>query len=283
MYWSVPQRPSRLRAWFAAAFGAITLLAIAGCTSDLPRGELTHRLGDTEPVAAVSVATRMPIQGIDVSHYAGDVDWRAVRQAGISFAYLKTTEGGDHTDPKFAEYWRQAAAAGVYRGAYHFMYWCRPADEQALYFMVNVPNDPDALPPVLDLEWNHASKTCPGQHSDAKVLPMIGTLLDAMEARTGKRPIIYTDITFYRDVLQGSAFAGYPFWLRSTAALPQKAYPGQSLVFWQFTSTGRVPGIDGNVDRNAFNGSADDWARWLESVGVVRSSYAGIGGRWRAG
>ncbi len=267
-----------------ALLGMVTLLCgFAACTSDFPRGGFTTGLGDAEPVAAVDVAMRMPVQGIDVSRYAGDVDWPAVKAAGVSFAYLKTTEGGDHTDPMFAQYWQQAAAAGLYRGAYHFMYWCRPADEQALFFMVNVPNDPGQLPPVLDLEWNQASKTCPGEHSDAKVLPMIGTLLDAMEARTGKRPIIYTDVSFYRDVLRGSAFANYPLWLRSTAAHPKDSYPGQPYVLWQFTSTGRVPGISGDVDRNVFNGSADDWARWLMSIGVVRSGYADTGGVRPAG
>ena len=64
-------------------------------------------------------------------------------------------------DPKFLQNWNGAKNAGVVRGAYHFIYWCRPADEQALWFMLNVPHDPDALPPVLDVEWNSASKTCP--------------------------------------------------------------------------------------------------------------------------
>jgi len=176
----VAQRCPRPRVRLAAVLAAMSLVVVAGCTSDPPRGAVTTRLGDADPVAAVAVATRMPIQGIDVSRYTGDVDWQAVKRSGISFAYVKTTEGGDHTDPMFQQHWQQAAAAGVHRGAYHFMYWCRPADEQALFFMVNVPNDPDALPPVLDLEWNHASKTCPGRHPDGQVLPMIGTLLDAM-------------------------------------------------------------------------------------------------------
>jgi len=274
----------------------MSLLAIAGCSSTgpgtstrpnighMPRSVFAGPLGDAEPVAAVAAATRMSVQGIDVARYNGSIDWPAVKRAGISFAYIKTTEGGDHADPMFFQYWSEAKAAGIHRGAYHFMYWCRPADEQALFFMVNVPNDPDALPPVLDLEWNHSSKTCPGTHSEAKVVPMIRTLLDAMEARTGKRPIIYTDPAFYGEVLRDSEFAHYPFWLRSVAKPPHEAYLGQPFVFWQFTATGRVPGIDGDVDRNVFNGSADDWERWLQDVGVVSDDYAGVAGsRRRAG
>src|SRR5271168_387517 len=95
-----------------------------------------------------------PIHGIDVSKYQGDIDWNAVRASGVKFAWIKATEGGDRVDEKFAQNWAMAKAAGVPRGAYHFAYWCRPADEQAAWFITNVPNDPSALPPVLDVEWN---------------------------------------------------------------------------------------------------------------------------------
>ena len=56
--------------------------------------------------------------------------------------------GGDHVDPKFIEHWYAAKRANIPRGAYHFMYWCRPAEEQARWFRANVPQDPDALPTV---------------------------------------------------------------------------------------------------------------------------------------
>jgi lysozyme len=107
---------------------------------------------------------------------------------------------------------------------------------------------------------------------------MIRTLLAAMEARTGTRPIIYTDVTFYREIIRGSEFTAYPFWLRSTAALPGDLYPGQPFVYWQFSGTGRVPGISGNVDRNVFNGSADDWSLWLLRTGTVPGRYASAEG-----
>jgi lysozyme len=218
----------------------------------------------------------MPVQGIDVSRHQGDIDWAAVRRAGISFAYLKTTEGGDFADAKFLDNWHEAAAVGVRRGAYHFMYWCRRADQQALFFMVNVPNDPDALPPVLDLEWNPDSPSCGVELPPERALPMIRTLLSAMEARTGKRPIIYTDANFYRDVLAGGALKDYQFWLRSTRSPPEHVYPGQPWTFWQFTATGRVPGILGDVDRNVFNGTAEDWEGWLVRVGAAPAVVSAI-------
>jgi lysozyme len=225
-------------------------------------------LADAKPNAGVASAHAMPVQGVDVSSWQGDIDWQKAKGAGTAFAYIKATEGGDHLDAKFLENWYAAKRAGVARGAYHFLYWCRPANEQALWFMLNVPVDPDALPPVLDVEWNSHSATCPKRVSRQVALDTIKTMLDAMEAYTGKRPIIYTDPLFHRDVLEGE-LAGYQFWLRSVAAEPEQRYGNRSWVFWQFTTTGRVPGIEGKVDRNVFNGEGADWTR------VLRSLYAG--------
>ena len=147
----------------------------------------------------------MPVQGIDVSNWQGDIDWDKVRAAGTQFAFIKATEGGDYLDPKFARNWLAAKRVGIPRGAYHMVYWCRAAHEQALWFILNVPNDPDALPPVLDLEWNGHSRSCPKRIPTKLALEKIKIMLEVMESHTGKRPIIYTDVAFHREVLEGAA------------------------------------------------------------------------------
>jgi lysozyme len=131
-----------------------------------------------------------------------------------------------------------------------------------LWFILNVPNDPDALPPVLDLEWNGHSRGCPKRIPAKLALEKIKIMLDVMEAHTGKRPIIYTDVTFHREVLAGE-LPGYNFWLRSVAAEPQEIYRDRPWLFWQFTTTGYVPGIEKPVDRNVFNGTFGDWRQVL--------------------
>ena len=65
------------------------------------------------------------MHGTDVSKYQTSVAWRDAKASGISFAFIKATEGGDRVDDNFAEHWRSAKAAGVPRGAYHFYYFCR--------------------------------------------------------------------------------------------------------------------------------------------------------------
>jgi lysozyme len=89
-------------------------------------------------------------------------------------------------------------------------------------------------------------------------------MLEEMERYTGKRPIIYTDITFHKDVLEGE-LPDYPHWLRSTAAEPEQRFVNRKWMLWQFTSTGRVPGVQGDVDRNAFYGTPSDWASFLST------------------
>jgi lysozyme len=220
-------------------------------------------LSDKKVHDGVAEAHVMPVQGIDVSYWQGDIDWQKVGDAGVRFAYIKATEGGDRLDPKFIDNWHAAKKAGIARGAYHFMYWCRPAKEQALWFMLNVPEDDDSLPPVLDVEWNSHSKTCPQRIARDTAIAKIKIMLEAMEAYSGKRPIIYTDPKFHREVLEGE-FTNHHFWLRSVAAKPEAKYQDRNWVFWQFTTTGRVHGVAGSVDRNSFNGTRADWKRVLK-------------------
>ncbi|MDD7973397.1 GH25 family lysozyme [Roseinatronobacter alkalisoli] len=201
------------------------------------------------------------VHGIDVSRWQGDIDWLTVRKAGISFAFIKATEGGDHIDPAFKDNWQGAARAGIPRGAYHFYFFCRPAEEQARWFIQNVPRYSSDLPHVLDLEWNHQSRTCPYRPGPAVVQAEAAKFLDILTAYYGQRPVIYTTVDFYRETGIGN-LPGTEFWLRSVAGHPSTVYPGQRWAFWQYTSTGIVPGIRGPVDINTFAGSVNNWNRW---------------------
>ena len=109
------------------------------------------------------------VHGIDISRWQGDIDWNRVRGAGISFAFIKATEGGDHADPNFRRYWAQAAQARIPRGAYHFYYFCRTGAENAYWYIRNVPREAGSLPPVLDMEWTN-SRNCPRRPPAAEVL-----------------------------------------------------------------------------------------------------------------
>ncbi len=201
------------------------------------------------------------VHGVDVSRWQGNINWPKLRSQGANFAYIKATDGGDHLDPMFRKNWNGANEAGLKRGAYHFFYWCRTGAEQAEWFIRNVPKSANALPPVIDVEYNHQSR-CKKRPSRELVLKKMKTFMDRLEAHYGQRPIIYTAPDFYEDNLQGE-FANHPFWLRAVAAHPRKVYPDRKWVFWQYSGTGLSHGVRGEIDLNVFNGDPAQWNRWL--------------------
>ena len=217
-----------------------------------------------------------PIHGIDVSKFQGDIDWNAVANSGVKFAWIKATEGGDR-DARFQANWEGAKAAGIPHGAYHFVYWCRPPLEEIQIFEQNAPVEDDALPPVLDAEATPTSPTCRRHVTQDEAIADMQVMLQEMERHYGKRPIIYTTVDFYEANLSNGALMDYPIWVRSTKHHPAVKYGSRAWHFWQYQSDGRVPGIGGNVDKDAFYGTKEQWDAFLREPGVrpVQTGAAG--------
>ncbi len=241
--------------------GALAFLASLACAVE-PALAFYPKKGDSAPHHGVRDARRKVIQGIDVSRWQGDIDWAKVKDAGTRFAFIKATEGGDRIDDYFSEHWRRTKAAGIPRAAYHFYYFCRPAAEQARWFIQNVPREASAMPPVLDMEWNPHSPTCKLRPPPETVRSEMTIFLDIIERHYGKKPIIYTSIDFFDDN-NLVTYRGYPYWLRSVAGHPRQKYGSHPFTFWQYTGTGIVPGVTGDADINVFNGSDAAWRKWL--------------------
>jgi len=252
---------------FLTLFLALFLSACTGgpqTVLDVSLAVTNPQFGDHDPVEWESYRPEQyPVHGIDVSKWQGNIDWRKAKRGGVAFAFIKATEGGDHLDSKFRENWDGAGQAGVPRGAYHFFYFCRPAAEQARWFMRNVPKDPKSLPPVLDMEWNGKSE-CKYRPRPEKIRREMRTFLNMMQRHYGKKPLVYTTVDFYADNNLGS-MRDVEFWLRSVAAHPTEVYPGQRWSFWQYTGTGKIPGINGKTDINVFAGNPSSWRQWVEA------------------
>ncbi len=222
---------------------------------------IAPQFDDTSPHEAVGrLPMRFPVHGVDLSRFQQGIDWNRARGSGVNFAFVKATEGGDGYDPLFPSHWTKAAAVGVRRGAYHLYYHCRPAIQQARWFIAHVPRDPDALPPVLDMEWTPTSPTCRVRHAPAEIRAEARVFLNVVGAHYGRTPILYSTPDFFHDNDLGK-LTGVTFWLRSVAAPVAQTYPGQNWTFWQYTGTGVVPGIPGKVDLSVFAGSAEEWGR----------------------
>ncbi len=203
-----------------------------------------------------------PVHGIDVSRFQGAIDWQRVAGSGVAFAFVKATEGGDLLDPMLKSNISAAKRAGIPASAYHFFYHCRPAAEQARWFIRHVPRRPGSLPPVLDVEWTPTSPTCRIRRPAATIRAEMADFMRIIAAHYGQRPVIYTTLDFYHDN-DLDRLGPQDFWVRSVAAHPRETYPGQRWTFWQYTSTGIVPGVKGDTDINAFAGSRAEWAAWV--------------------
>lgn len=246
------------------------LLALASCTTTeydlVETASVSPRFHDKDPQDfGVRTPQHHPIHGIDISKWQGDVDFVKARDSGVSFVFIKATEGKDRVDDNFSKNWRSAAAANLPYAPYHFYYFCSTADQQADWFIRNVPKSAINLPPVLDVEWNGASKTCTYRPSKVTAVAELQRFMDRLEAHYGKRPIIYTSVDFHRDVLVGE-FRNYHFWVRSVANHPSNVYADRRWAFWQYTSTGVVPGVPGECDINVFAGSQKNWKNWVAAV-----------------
>lgn len=188
------------------------------------------------------------VQGIDVSHYQGVVDWQEVAQNGMAFAFAKATEGITYVDPQLAANWEGIRAAGLVRGAYHFFEPNDDATQQATHFLSTVQLAPGDLPPVLDVETT-------GGVSDTEIWSGVTSWLQAVGQATGRQPILYTSPGFWSSHAPDLALTQYPLWLADYADQPTLPDGWTSWLFWQYSQSGSCPGVTGAVDLDVFSGS----------------------------
>lgn len=189
--------------------------------------------------------TEYPVQGIDVSHHQDVIDWTKVAATGeVDFAYIKATEGGDHVDRLFKTNWEAATKAGIPRGAYHFFTLCRSGKDQATNFIANVPADPTALPPVVDLEY---MGNCSERPKITDLHKELADYLTLVEAHSGKPALLYLTQEF-DEAYQISARTDRPLWLRSIVIKP--TFGARPWAIWQVSQFRNIDGIQGGVDWN---------------------------------
>jgi len=198
------------------------------------------------------------LHGIDISHHQGDIDWDMLRTARVNgcplrFCVVKATEGRTYIDPDFEDNYYQAREHGLVRGAYHFWNASASARQQAYFYLSVVDLEYGDLPPVLDVEQKDELQTT--ENFRREVL----TWLHIVEDRYHKRPIIYTNYKFKLLYLNSDVFDSYPFWI-AHYYVDSVRYSG-NWKFWQHTDNGRLPGIDGPVDLDIYNGSGYDLQR----------------------
>ncbi|MFD4470261.1 glycoside hydrolase family 25 protein [Rhodococcus sp. NPDC058505] len=215
------------------------------------------------------VAAAGPVKGPDVASWqhpgGAGIDWFAVRASGHQFAMVKATEGLNYVNPYFVQDGIGMRLAGMVRGAYHYADVRASPEAQAAFFAATAfPVVSGGLPPVLDLE-------------DAKGLPPAAVIdwtrryLRAVESLTGDKPIIYTYPHFWRTAMANTTeFSHYPLWIADYNGKNQPGpLPGgwSHWTFWQYTDSGRIPGVNAAIDLNIYGGGLGDINRFSNPFG----------------
>jgi GH25 family lysozyme M1 (1,4-beta-N-acetylmuramidase) len=198
------------------------------------------------------------LRGIDVSTYQGTIDWAEVAGHGIAFAFVRVSDGVAHPDDQFVANWQGTRAHGIVRGVYQFFRPLADPIEQAELMLAKLEAagglEATDLPPVLDLEDDDGVSVALYQE---RALAWIAHV----EARTGRRPIVYSAAFF--SPFTGTAFSAYPLWVANykptyVDACPTMPDGWQDWVLWQWTDRDHVRGVTGNVDGDVFDGDRHD-------------------------
>ncbi len=183
-------------------------------------------------------------RGIDVSRWQGHIDWAKVKAAGIQFAIIKAggSDAGFYTDPRWEENYRNAKANGIAVGAYYFVGpACTSAEASradAQRFLSQLAGKQLEYPVYIDVE-----ATAPVAKVGATAAAI--AFCRAMEAAGYYAGIYSSTYSGFRDRLDDSKLTPFTHWVAQYAS---RCTYGGAYGIWQYSSSGRVSGINGNVD-----------------------------------
>jgi len=226
---------------FTISTSLLLILFIAACSN--PPALDTHEVQQPE------------IIGVDISKYQGDVDFKQLKAAGITYVFVKASEGNTYQDPTFVRNFAKAKQAGLTVSAYHFYESNDAPQSQLENFTQLVTLSAGDLPPVVDIEKLH-------MQDDMMLTHHLQSYLSGLEKHYGVKPIIYTGLNFANQHV--TEFAQYPLWIaeygRTQPTLPSG---WSSWTFWQWSQSHTLKGIDGQVDADRFNGTAVNFSKLL--------------------
>lgn len=198
---------------------------------------------------------------IDVSRHNGIIDWPRVRnEGGVDCAIVRATLGSTGVDDRFAANWQSSGAAGISRrGVYHYVITGVPAAAQLANILATTGGDFGNEPATLDVERTRAevqAMAAGWRFPVAAYTAMLFELAHALRMHTPVR--LYTSKWEWEAMTNRPAWAAnFPLWVagypndpESTTYRPLVPAPWADWTMWQYSSTGRVPGIAGNVDLN---------------------------------
>lgn len=182
--------------------------------------------------------------GIDVSHWQGKIDFNKVRDAGIRFVIIKAggSDAGMYTDVKFTDYYNAAKQAGLHVGAYYFagksFYQEGMGISQANHFLRILNGKIFDMPVYLDIEMIPKGKRIEATNQAI-------AFGDCIETHNGFFGIYSSDIAGFENMVQKTRLERFTWWVARYGGRPVNHHG-----IHQWTSSGRINGIKGKVDRD---------------------------------
>lgn len=186
---------------------------------------------------------------IDVSHHNGTINWTQVALDGVKGAYIKLTEGTSFLSKTAYQNYLGAKNAGLRVGFYHYAHANNDPIKEVDFFLEKLSNMKVDLPHCLDLEENDG-------RTKAQVNAFAVKWMEYLQKKTGILPILYTGYSFMNNF--SNNMAKYPLWVARYSGSNRAGgmnNPGSSTIWnkwamFQYTDSGKVKGISGNVDVN---------------------------------
>ena len=192
-------------------------------------------------------------QVVDVSVYQGEIDWQAVADSGIDFAMIRVgyrgySQGTLKMDERFQANIEGALDAGLDVGVYFFSQatTVAEAEEEADFVLEAIRNYPIQYPVVFDWEYI-SSQEARTEGMDGQGITQCASAFCELVSVAGYTPMVYFNQDMGYLVYQLDQLDSSLFWLAEYDSKPDFYY---DFDMWQYTHTGTVPGIQGNVDLN---------------------------------
>ena len=199
---------------------------------------------------AIVPAGSLDYEGIDVSNWQGFIDYTEVRNAGIDIVYIKASQGSNIKDHYFETNYQNAKAAGLKVGFYHFLTATteEEAVEEANFFASVITGKTPDCKLVLDYEiFGGADVTTINQIAE--------TFMSTVQEITGKEIILYSDLSNAQDVFGTDLAEKYELWIAYYGNYNNLSHYQTNWTEYigvQFSDTGNIDGISGDVDRDLF-------------------------------
>ena len=198
-------------------------------------------------VYALSPSSNTIYQGIDVSEWQGDINFKKVKDDGIKIVYIRAGQGFSYKDAKFERNYQEARKNGLKIGVYHYVTARSTEDAklQARFFASLISNKKIDCKLAMDFESF-------GNLTNLQINEISLAYLKELEQLTKKEVIVYSN-TYSAKYKFNSKVAKYPLWVAQYGVNePQDNGHWKNWEGYQYTSMGRVKGINGNVDLDKF-------------------------------